>query len=207
MEEIKSSVRPYDANFQYKQNLKGPPMYYRISVNSQMRTASTITDAVFDVKQVFPNLRADMMNGEWHAFLESFEGKLDSQIAKTNIKICLPDLVRSSYDYVMTAAGVCQTNDAIGHVPISQEYRPTQHVASADPIPAGELAAKPIALHKAVQADSIGVKIDPVALLSGQMRVLLRDESHTPLVAGTGAGEVNAATDGWRATILFVHKA
>ena len=91
-------------------------------MNSQM-TTSPITDAVFDVKQVFPNQRADMMNGEWHAFLESFEGVMPSQLAKTNIKVCLPDLVRSSQDFVMTAAGVCQTNDAIGHVPIAQEYR------------------------------------------------------------------------------------
>ena len=47
MEELKSSVRPYDTSFQYKQSLKGPPLYYRISVNSQM-TTTPITDAVFD---------------------------------------------------------------------------------------------------------------------------------------------------------------
>ena len=206
MEELKSSVRDYDVNFQYTQNLKGPPHYYRISVNSQM-TTSPITDAVFDVKQVFPNQRADMLKGEWHAFLESFEGIMPSQIAKTNIKVCLPDLVRSSQDFVMTAAGKCQTNDAVGHVPIAQEYRATQHAAAADPVPAGELAAKPITLHQAVHADSIGVKIDPVPLFSGQLRVLLRDEAHVPLVAGNQAGQLNAALEGWRATILFVHKA
>ena len=72
---------------------------------------------------------------------------------------------------------------------------------------AGELAAKPITLHKAVHADSIGVKIDPVPLFSGQLRVLLRDEAHVPLVAGNQAGQLNAAAEGWRATILFVHKA
>ena len=44
MEEIKSSVRPYDVNQQYKQSLKGPPHYYRVSVMSGYRTASsTIT--------------------------------------------------------------------------------------------------------------------------------------------------------------------
>ena len=228
MEEINSSIRPYDANFQYKQSLKGPPMYYRISVNSQM-TTSPITDAVFDVKQVFPNQRADMMNGEWHAFLESFEGVMPSQLAKTNIKVCLPDLVRSSQDFVMTAAGVCQTNDAIGHVPIAQEYRApgiatydvpaiardaevddfivgVRNLYAVPAVPVDALAAKPITLHKAVSADSIGVKVDPVALFSGQIRVLLRDEHHTPLVAGNQAGELNSAAEGWRATILFVHK-
>ena len=71
---------------------------------------------------MFPNQRADLLNGEWHAFLESFEGVMPSQLAKTNIKVCLPDLVRSSQDVVMTAVGVCQIDDTIGHVPIAQEY-------------------------------------------------------------------------------------
>ena len=208
MEEIKSSIRSYKANEHYKQSLKGPPLYYRVSLNDTMKRAgTTIVDAEFDVKHVFPNQRVDLMNGEWHVFLESFEAKLDTQILKTNIKVCLPDLIKSSQDYVMTDIGVCQINDAVGHVPITQEYRATQHAAAADPIPAGALAAKPIAISKVISADSIGVKIDPVALFSGQIRVLLRDESHTALVAGVNVGEVNDAADGWRATLLFVHKA
>lgn len=208
MEEIKSSIRSYKANEHYKQSLKGPPLYYRVSLNdTKKRAGTTIVDAEFDIRHVFPNQRADLMNGEWHVFLESFEAKLDTQLLKTNIKVCLPDLIKSSNDYVMTDIGVCQINDAVGHVPITQEYRATQHAAAADPIPAGALAAKPIAISKVISADSIGVKIDPVALFSGQIRVLLRDESHTALVAGANVGEVNDAVDGWRATLLFVHKA
>jgi hypothetical protein len=208
MEEIKSSIRSYKANEHYRQSLKGPPLYYRVSLNDTMKRAgTTIVDAEFDVRHVFPNQRADLMNGEWHVFLESFEAKLDTQLLKTNIKVCLPDLIKSSQDYVMTDIGVCQINDAVGHVPITQEYRATQHAAAADPIPAGALAAKPIAVSKVISADSIGVKIDPVALFSGQIRVLLRDEHHDPLVAGNQAGEVNDNNDGWRATLLFVHKA
>ena len=208
MEEIKSSIRSYKANEHYKQSLKGPPLYYRVSLNDTMKRAgTTIVDAEFDIRHVFPNQRADLMNGEWHVFLESFEAKLDTQLLKTNIKVCLPDLIKSSNDYVMTDIGVCQINDAVGHVPITQEYRATQHAAAADPIPAGALAAKPIAISKVISADSIGVKIDPVALFSGQIRVMLRDESHTALVAGVNVGEVNDAVDGWRATLLFVHKA
>ena len=208
MEEIKSSIRSYKANEHYKQSLKGPPLYYRVSLNDTMKRAgTTIVDAEFDVRQVFPNQRADLMNGEWHVFLESFEAKLDTQLLKTNIKVCLPDLIKSSNDYVMTGVGVCQINDAVGHVPITQEYRATQYAAAADPIPAGALAAKPIAISKVISVDSIGVKIDPVALFSGQIRVLLRDESHTALVAGDQAGQADVATDGWRATLLFVHKA
>ena len=208
MEEIKSSIRSYKANEHYKQSLKGPPLYYRVSLNdTKKRAGTTIVDAEFDIRHVFPNQRADLMNGEWHVFLESFEAKLDTQLLKTNIKVCLPDLIKSSNDYVMTDIGVCQINDAVGHVPITQEYRATQHAAAADPIPAGALAAKPIAISKVISADSIGVKIDPVALFSGQIRVMLRDESHTALVAGVNVGEVNDAVDGWRATLLFVHKA
>ena len=45
------------------------------------------------------------------------------------------------------------------------------------------------------------------SVFSGQIRVLLRDESHTALVAGANVGEVNDAVDGWRVTLLFVHKA
>ena len=223
MEEIKSSIRSYKANEHYKQSLKGPPLYYRVSLNDTMKRAgTTIVDAEFDVRQVFPNQRADLMNGEWHVFLESFEAKLDTQLLKTNIKVCLPDLIKSSNDYVMTGVGVCQINDAVGHVPITQEYRApaiaTYNVPAIDgdgerdeyavpAVPVDALAAKPIAVSKTIGADSIGVKIDPVALFSGQIRVMLRDESHTALVAGDQAGQVDVATDGWRATLLFVHKA
>ena len=222
MEEIKSSIRSYKANEHYRQSLKGPPLYYRVSLNDTMKRAgTTIVDAEFDVRQVFPNQRADLMNGEWHVFLESFEAKLDTQLLKTNIKVCLPDLIKSSQDYVMTDIGVCQINDAVGHVPIAQEYRApgvaTYNVPAiaADArdaydvpaVPVDALAAKPIAVSKVISADSIGVKIDPVALFSGQIRVLLRDEHHDPLVAGANANEVNDNNDGWRATLLFVHKA
>ena len=136
MEELKSSVRDYDVNKQYKQSLKGPPHYYRVSVVSGYRTApSTITDAEFTINQSIPNQRMDMMNGEWHAFLEYFEANIPSQLNAVNLKVCLPDLVRSSQDVVMTAAGKCQTDDVVGHIPIAQEYRAKQHAAAADPVP------------------------------------------------------------------------
>ena len=124
MEEIKSTIRPFKASDHYKQSLKGPPLYYRVSLNSGFKRAgTTVVDATFDVQHVFPNQRADLMNGEWHVFLESFEALMASQLERTNIKVCLPDLIKSSQDYVMTAAGVCQINDAVEHVPITQEFR------------------------------------------------------------------------------------
>jgi hypothetical protein len=221
MEEIKSSVRKYDVNQQYKQSLKGPPHYYRVSVMSGYRTASsTITDAEFTIK-LMPNQRMDMMNGEWHAFLEYFEADIPSQLDATNLKVSLPDLVRSSQDLVMTAADVCQTDDVVGHIPIAQEYRApgvatydvpeilgdgTRDEYAVPAVPADALTAKPIVIRNSIGADTIGVKIDPVALFSGKLRVLLRDANHTPVSAGAGGGEINPATEAWSATFLFVHK-
>ena len=222
MEEIKSSVRKYDVNQQYKQSLKGPPHYYRVSVISGYRTASsTITDAEFTINRLMPNQRMDMMNGEWHAFLEYFEADIPSQLDAVNLKVSLPDLVRSSQDLVMTAADVCQTDDVVGHIPIAQEYRApgvatydvpeifgdgTRDEYAVPAVPADALTAKPIVIRNSIGADTIGVKIDPVALFSGKLRVLLRDANHTPVSAGAGGGEINPATEAWSATFLFVHK-
>ena len=227
MEEIQSKIRPFKMNDHYKQSLKGPPLYYRVSLNSGFKRASTtVVDATFDVQHVFPNQRADLMNGEWHVFLESFEALMASQLERTNIKVCLPDLIKSSQDYVMTAAGVCQINDAVEHVPITQEFRsatiatynvPAIAADSTRPqyavpaVPVDALTFKPIAVSNVIGADDIGVKVDPVALFSGQMRGLLRDEHHAPIgVVAGGAGVppqmADDGTEGWRATFLFVHK-
>ena len=56
MEEIKSKIRPFKVNDHYKQSLKGPPLYYRVSLNSGFKRAgTTVVDATFDVQHVFPN--------------------------------------------------------------------------------------------------------------------------------------------------------
>ena len=208
MEEIQSKIRPFKMNYHYKQSLKGPPLYYRVSLNSGFKRAgTTVVDATFDVQHVFPNQRADLMNGEWHVFLESFEALMASQLERTNIKVCLPDLIKSSQDYVMTDVGVCQINDAVEHVPIAQEFRAPGHADGDEDL----LTFKPIAVSNVIGADDIGVKVDPVALFSGQMRVLLRDEHHAPIgvvvgAAGAPPQMADDGTEGWRATFLFVHK-
>ena len=68
------------------------------------------------------------------------------------------------------------------------------------------ITAKPIVVRNSIGADTIGVKIDPVALFSGKLRVLLRDANHIPVVAGAAGGQMNPATEAWSATFLFVHK-
>jgi hypothetical protein len=37
----------------------------------------------------------DMLNGEWHVFLEYFEANIPSQIEAVNLKVCLPDSIRT----------------------------------------------------------------------------------------------------------------
>ena len=205
-EEINSRVPPHKANEHFRQSLKGAPLYYRVGLNSGFRRADTTPmDAVFDVSQVFPNQRADLMSGEWQVFVESFEGKLDSQIARTNIKLCLPDLVRSSQDYVMTAEGVCRSSDAVAHIPITQEYRRPDDGADTTEGDGtyDELGPLPITVSNVIEADSIGVKVDPMMLFSGQVRVLLRNEHHDRL--DKAGGTPIPDTEGWRATLLFVH--
>jgi hypothetical protein len=59
--------------------------------------------------------------------------------------------------------------------------------------PADALTAVPIAVSKVINQNSVGVRINPVSLFSGQLRILLRDETHTAIPAGTGAGQLNSA--------------
>ena len=108
---------------------------------------------------------------------------------------------------------MCQLNDIVGHIPIAQQYsrppfnEPANDAAGDaidDPI-YDTLSPKPISISRQISADSVGVKIDPVALSSGQLRVLLRDANHVPLVAGNAAGNMKDA-EAWTATFLFVHK-
>ena len=83
----------------------------------------------------------------------------------------------------MTAVGVCRTSDAIGHIPIKQEYRrpDDQAATTAGDGSFDELGPLPISISNVIGTDSIGVKIDPVTLFSGQVRVLLRDETHASI--------------------------
>ena len=65
MEAIKSSIRPYKVNEHYKQSLTKGYEYYRVRLHSLYKEAGTTNvDATFDVKRVFPNHRADLLNGE-----------------------------------------------------------------------------------------------------------------------------------------------
>ena len=198
MEEIKSSIRPYDASQQYKQSLTDGTEYYRITVHSAFKTAgSTNTDAVFRVDHAFPNHRTDLMNGKWYAFLEGFYSLgFPTQIAKGNIKVCLPDVIQNSHDFVMTAQGKCQVDDTLGFVPIPTVYHEDDSVDIL-----------PLTFQQHYLSSSVGKQINPTSLFSGDLRLVLRNENHTSIVtADDGAPNMNTA-EKWTATILFVHKA
>lgn len=109
-------------------------------------------------------------------------------------------------------------SNASGHIPIAQEYRApgvaTYNVpavardaevnefivgvraqCAVPAVPEDALTAKPIVIRNSIGVDAIGVKIDPVALFSGKLRVLLRDANHHQVAAGDQPGQMNPAND------------
>ena len=197
MEEVKSAIRPYKVSGHYKQSLKDGTEYYRVTLQSEFKSVgSTNTDAVFNVGSVFPNLRADLMNGRWYAFLENFHGvSLETQIAKGHIKVCLPGIIQNSHDFVMTARDVCQVSDTLAHVP---NPFVSHHDDSVDILP--------VVFSQEITDASVGKQINPTNLFTGELRVVMRNEDHSTIevddVAGTPHWHSN---EKWTATLLFVH--
>ena len=196
MEELKSAIRPFKVSGHYKQSLKDGTEYYRVTLQSEFKSAgSTNTDAVFNIGSVFPNLRADLMNGRWYAFLENFHGlSLETQIAKGHIKVCLPGIIQNSHDFVMTARDVCQVNDTLGHVPVPFESDPDDAVNQY-----------PINVSEHITESSVGKQIDPATLFTGELRVVMRNADHTPIATANDGAPAWHANEKWTATILFVH--
>jgi len=74
-------------------------------------------------------------------------------------------------------------------------------------VPADAYKLLPLSYSRAVGVHDIGRKVNANMLFTGGLRVVLRDEHDDPLTTGVGANpEMNAATDFWQATFLFVHK-
>ena len=197
MEEIKSSIRPYDASQQYKQSLTDGTEYYRITVHSVFKTAgSTNTDALFRVDHVFPNHRSDLMNGKWYAFLEGFYSLgMPTQEEKGNLKVCLPDLIQNSHDFVMTAQGKCQVDDTLEVFPIPTVFHQDNSID-----------IMPLTFTQHFTSSSVGRQINPTSLISGDLRLVLRNIDHSALAVSTAGAPDMAAGEKWTATILFVHK-
>ena len=195
MEELKSSYRNFNVKHQHKQSLTKGYEYYRVRLHSLYKEAGTTNvDATFDVKRVFPNHRADLLNGEWEVFLETFVGDF-VDVDKASLTMHLPDLITSPNDFAVGANG-CQLSDIVAVVPTIWER--LSEIANDGP--------NAFSVSNVINRDSVGVKIDPALLFQqGQLRVVLTDENLAAIAIGNGAGEIKAA-ESWQSTLLFVHR-
>ena len=210
MEQLKHSVRDFNAKQQHVQPLTKGPTYYRVSVDSAFADNDSITDTTFKMGQSLPNRRADLLNGDWEAFLESFTGTLPSLDGhKISVKVCLPDLVASSQDsrveFEAPATYRVHNDNTVGIVPLPHQFAAPGH-ANGAVVLADAYKLLPLSYSKAVGVHDIGRKVNANMLFTGELRVVLRDEHDDPLTTGNGAGEMGVATDFWQATFLFVHK-
>eukprot|EP01052_Picozoa_sp_SAG31_P011862 SAG31_NODE_682_length_12841_cov_13.637655_7_plen_475_part_00 len=121
MEQLKSSYRPFKSSNASINSLSGDCDYYRVTIDSRYKSSGTDTDANYDLKQVFPNARTNLMDGEWSAYLEEFHmrgfsshklGAYRQPIREidTFLRVCLPDLIKPSKDFVLTANGIKNDN-------------------------------------------------------------------------------------------------
>ena len=193
MEELSSKIRPVNSAQQVQQSASGKPMYYRIHLHSSFKASGTMDDATFDTTHVFPGLRADLLNGEWEAYVEAFTGIMASQDDEYGgMRLCLPDLCHSSQD-VRSVNGGFQVDNAVALIPTVHAY------ADHDATGGQDLNLVPYVFREKVSVYDIGAKVDAMALFSGTLRIQLRSATNNAL-AGI------RDTERWNATLLFVHK-
>jgi hypothetical protein len=213
MEQLKHSVRPYNAKQQHVQPLTKGPTYYRLRLDSSEKDAgSTNTEATYSISDVFPMGRADLLNGQWEVFVEGWSGWLQSQVHvseggavsyRDSVELCLPEIVQCSNDYVMTDVGKCQTDDAIITIPNNLGI---SSALKSDNAKVDFIHVQPTHLRNVITADAVGHKIDPHRLFTGSLRVVLRDPySHDVIATGDSALEITE-TESYTLTLLFVHK-
>ena len=192
-------VREHSDKEQYRHKLTRGYEYYRVRLHSERKEASsTNVDATFDIQQVFPNHRADLLNGEWEVFLETFSADF-SDVDYPSITLQLPDLISSPNDFVIGANG-CQRSSVLAVVPINWQGL----LVNANPTFVYKIL--PTNFTQVIARDSVGVKIDPTMLFQqGKLRVVLTDHSFGAIEIGNGQNTI-AAGEIWQATILFVHR-
>ena len=194
-------VREHSDKEQYRHKLTRGYEYYRVRLHSERKEApSTNVDATFDIQQVFPNHRADLLNGEWEVFLETFSANF-SNVDKPSLTVRMPDLISSPNDFVIGANG-CQRSSVLAVVPMNWNAMINDF---ADPI-VFHYKILPTNFTQVIARDSVGVKIDPTMLFQqGKLRVVLTDHSFGAIEIGNGANTI-AGGEIWQATILFVHR-
>ena len=192
-------VREHSDKQQYRHALTSGYEYYRVRLHSDRKEAgSTNVDATFDIHQVFPNHRADLLNGEWEVFLETFSGDF-ADVDKPSFTLQLPELISSPNDFVLGTNG-CQRSNILAVVPANWA---AYHDATAN---VDEYKILPFNFSQLITRDSVGVKIDPTTLFQqGKLRLVITDHLFAPIAIGNNIGQI-AAGEHWQATVLFVHR-
>ena len=202
-EEIKSSVRSFQPQFQNKQQLTGKPEYYRVNLSSGNKSSGGLEDALFHTGNIFPNHRTDLMNGEWEVFVESFHADFPD-LLDGQVKLCLPELCHSSQNYVTTRTAdfksVFNVDDSVALLLVTEEF--TGRTVRIDGEDAAELVRRRIKFTQRVNANDVGVKVDARALMSGRLRVVLRNSN----THGILDPRYVPLTQTYYVTLLFVHK-
>ena len=191
-------VREHSDNEQYRHKLTRGYEYYRVRLHSERKEAGTNVDATFDIQQVFPNHRADLLNGEWEVFLETFSANF-GKVNMPSLTLRMPDLISSPNDFVIGANG-CQRSSVLAVVPMNWQGL----LVNATPTFVYKIL--PTNFTQVIARDSVGVKIDPTMLFQqGKLRVVLTDHSFGAIPIGNGQNTI-AGGEIWQATILFVHR-
>ena len=131
MEALKSSVRPFKSQDASVRSLSGDCDYYRVRLNSAHKSHGNNVEAIYNINQLFPNSRANLMDGEWYAYLEEFVLRGFSQWGRpglptgedktsNGLRVCLPDLLKPSKDFVVTPNGL-HPDHTLAFVPKSVE--------------------------------------------------------------------------------------
>ena len=270
----KHSIRPHNPAQTSVQSLTGKPTYYRTSLYSADMVRGDKNEAVFNTKELFPNQRQDLMNGEWEVFVERFstttiDAPSSQRYNSVGVKVCLPD-VCANQDFrsvLLNAAGErsMMRDDCITMIPrewtigvdpdfvqqiphdlnaittetydIDQNGQiviPAETVATSNstvpPQPAVNLDRPPIkedyqlqqlpfAYSRTITAQDIGVKVNPTSLMSGQLRVAMRNPTgRLNRFNGAIGDNLDAAVnnhdnfvgfadgENWFLSLLFVHK-
>jgi hypothetical protein len=177
MEQLKSSVRPYNAQQQHREDLGKKPTYYRVTLWSGHRVAGTTrSDATFLTHQLIPNARADLLNGSWEVHVEAFGARIaDLESDHTGLLISLPGLHKGSNDIVSAAVGKAVSDTSIALIPAAM-----------------------IDQYITIGAQDVGKTVDPQQLFAGSVRVVLKSED--------GAEVVFEDEENWILRLLFVHK-
>ena len=195
----KMEVREHSDKQQYRHSLTQGYEYYRVRLHSERKDAGTTNvDATFDIHQVFPNHRADLLNGEWEVFLETFSADF-GDVDKPSLTMQLPGLISSPNDFVVGANG-CQRSSIVAMIPAMwNAYH--DGVANID-----EFKILPFSFSQVIARDSVGVKIDPTTLFQqGKLRVVLTDHRFATIPIGNGVVQIRVG-EHYQATILFVHR-